>query len=523
MRSRFPLIIIAAMAALAALAVGLAAVAGADDDTDLPPLTAAELLARVAAHDEGPQAISGDIVWQNRLFGELPAFADEAFADADQSPLLSDGAGRLWAQGEQARFDAYTQAGDQVIVVDGAAGTAWVYDAVENTALLYELDAAHDGAAAGASGETEPALGPPATGSPAPQPPTPERVADMLAAAARFMTVEVTGESVVAGQDVYLLTMTPAATDTALGSIQAAIDGRTFVPLRVDVTARGAAEPTLSFGFERVSYAAVDDDVFAFSPPAGAEVERRTIDPDASEKGVRSDEDGGGDEPGAGDEPAAGDDDAGDEAGAHDEGAGSSREELRLEARRALLDLEQAAALVDFELRAAEGYTARTFRWAYVLDGGLPLDAAGFPLFGEMLGAMSGTGVTGSDAGDDGAIAGDGGASEGGDAGGDSPSETGAADSAVADPEAPGPAAVLLYGEGFGAIGLAQARTTTELSEALGELPALFELQRAGGSGARSLLTPLGGVVVWEQGGVTLVAFGIVRGQDLLEFVESVR
>ena len=364
MRSRLPLIIIAALAALAALAVGLVAVAGADDDTDLPPLTAAELLARVAAHEEGPQAISGDIVWTNRLFGELPAFADDAFADVTQSPLLSDGGGRLWAQDGRARFDAYTPAGDQVIVVDGAAGTAWVYDAVENTARLYEFDAALEGAAAGASGETEPALGPSATGSPAPQPPTPERVADMLAAAARFMAVEVTGESVVAGRAAYLLTMTPAAADTALGSIQAAIDGRTFVPLRVDVTARGAAEPTLSFGFERVSYAAVDDDVFAFSPPAGAEVERQTIEPEGSEPGVKTEE------PDAGDEPA--DDDAVTDVE-------SSRDEFRLEARRALLDLEQAAALVDFELRAAEGYTARAFRWAYVFDEGLPLDAARLP------------------------------------------------------------------------------------------------------------------------------------------------
>ncbi len=82
---------------------------------------------------------------------------------------------------------------------------------------------------------------------------------------------------------------------------------------------------------------------------------------------------------------------------------------------------------------------------------------------------------------------------------------------------------MLLYGEGFGAIGLAQSRTTPELREALGELPALFEPQAAGGSEARSLLTPLGGAVVWEQGGVTLVAFGVVPGQDLLEFVESVQ
>jgi outer membrane lipoprotein-sorting protein len=484
MRSRFPLIIIAALAALAALAVGLVAVAGADDDTDLPPLTAAELLARVAADDEGPQAISGDIAWTNRLFGEFPAFGDDAFAEATQSPLLRDGTGRLWAQGEQARFDAYSQAGDQVIVVDGAAGTAWVYDAVENTARLFEVEGGLEGATADASGETEPALGSPATG--APEPPTPARIADMLAAAARFMTVEVTGESVVAGQDAYLLTMTPAATDTALGSIQAAIDGRTFVPLRVDVNARGAAEPTLSFGFERVSYAAVDDDVFAFSPPAGAEVERQTIDPEGSGHGAKTDENGAGEGPSAGDEPGAG--------GDRGEGVEPRRDEVRLEARRALLDLEQAGALVDFELHAAEGYTARAFRWAYVFDGGLPLDAGGSPLFGELTGAMGG-----------------------GDAAGGSPPGTGA----VA-PET-GPAAVLLYGEGFGAIGLAETRTTADLREQLGRLPALFEPLPAGAAEARSLLTPLGGVVLWEEGGVTLVAFGIVPGQDLLEFVESVR
>jgi hypothetical protein len=37
------------------------------------------------------------------------------------------------------------------------------------------------------------------------------------------------------------------------------------------------------------------------------------------------------------------------------------------------------------------------------------------------------------------------------------------------------------------------------------------------------MLTPLGGVIVWEDGGVTLAAFGMVPGQDLIEFVGSVR
>ena len=157
MRSRLPLIVIALLAALAALAVALVAVAGADDDSELPPMTAADVLARTAAHEDVPSAISGDIVWANRLFGEVPAFGDGGLAEAGESPLLGDGSGRLWAQGERARFDAFTPSGDQVFVVDAAAGTAWVYDAVANAARLYEFDSAREGAAAAAESDAEPA------------------------------------------------------------------------------------------------------------------------------------------------------------------------------------------------------------------------------------------------------------------------------------------------------------------------------------------------------------------------------
>jgi outer membrane lipoprotein-sorting protein len=457
MRSRLSFMIIAAVLAVTALAVGLVAVAGAEDDADLPEMTASELLARMAAHDQEVRSVSGDIVWRNRLLGDLPVF-EGAFEDAGQSPFLRDGSGRFWAQDERVRFDAQTDAGDQLIVADGEAGTVWVYDSVENTAKLYRVEGAGDAAGGDA--------GPEAQKSPAA--PTPDRIAAMLQMAARFMTVEVTGQGVVAGQDAYLLSMTPAAEDTALGSVQAAVDGRTFMPLRVDVTARGGAEPVLTFGFERVSYGAIDDDVFAFTPPDGAQVERETIDPGEFKH---------------------------DKAGEDDGGAKPSGEEMGREARRALLGLDEARELVEFDLRAADGYEARAFRWAYVFEGGLPLDATGSPLFGDLL------------------RMGDPGDAEGG------PSS----DRDSAARAGSGPAAVLLYGEGFGAIGLAQTATTPELREQLRQLPAFFEPAPVAGGQARAILTPLGGVVVWEDEGVTLAAFGIVTGQDLTEFVESVR
>jgi outer membrane lipoprotein-sorting protein len=451
MRSRLSLIVLIAVAATAALAVALVAVAGAEEDTDLPPMSASEVLSRMASGEQAPDAVSGDIAWTNRLLGDLPMFREEFDDAASPSPLLRDGSGRVWAQDDRVRLESQSGRGDHIVVADGREGSVWVYDGAENTARLFEVE----GGTAARGDEV----------APSPTALTPEGINGMLQAAARFMTVEVTGQGVVAGQDAYILTMRPAAEDTALGTIEAAVDGRTFVPLRVEVTARGADDPVLSFGFERVSYAAVDDSLFTFSPPEGAQVERETIDPD----------------------------DFGHEKGA--DGERPSEQELRGQARRALLTLDQARELVDFDLRAAEGYEARAFRWAYVFDDGLPLDATGTPLFRGLLGA---------------------GAAPEGD--GESPAE--GAESR--DDAARGPAAVLLYGEGFGAVALAQTATTPEIREQLRELP-LVEPREVAGAQARVLLTPLGGVVVWEDDGVTLAAFGMVPGGDLLEFVETVR
>jgi uncharacterized protein GlcG (DUF336 family) len=82
---------------------------------------------------------------------------------------------------------------------------------------------------------------------------------------------------------------------------------------------------------------------------------------------------------------------------------------------------------------------------------------------------------------------------------------------------------VLLYGSGFGAIALAQTKTTPELEQQLEQLPALVGTVTVGGAPVRALITPLGGVYVWQRGGTTLVAGGMVPGADLEAFVSSVR
>ena len=103
--------------------------------------------------------------------------------------------------------------GDQVVVVDKAARTAWVYDYAQNTVKKVVVT--------GTAPAETPSPAPDATAL------TPAMITLYLQQAARFATVEVAGQTKVAGRDAYQLRMTPVATDTALGYVEAAVDGET--------------------------------------------------------------------------------------------------------------------------------------------------------------------------------------------------------------------------------------------------------------------------------------------------------
>jgi len=90
-------------------------------------------------------------------------------------------------------------------------------------------------------------------------------------------TVAISGQATVAGKPSYLLTMTPTSASTTVGSVRVAIDARTFVPLRVQVFARGDTTPALSAGFTSVSYGRLSDSLFTFTPPSGATVHEQAL------------------------------------------------------------------------------------------------------------------------------------------------------------------------------------------------------------------------------------------------------
>lgn len=449
MRSR--VLILAVLVVVAA--VTLVAVAAADRSEPLPTVTAPELLAAMAEAD-GPEAVSGDVAWRNGLFGDLAAASGMDHVPA-QSPLTSSGSGRIWVSDTGVRVESQGGGGDQVVVVNSGRRTAWVYDAAEDTAKKVTV-----------TGEA-----PAETASPAPDAAmlTPDAIALFLQQVSRLAAVEVAGQTVVAGRQAYQLRMTPAADDTALGSVEAAVDGETMLPLQLDVYARGGVEPVLRYGFTSVSYEAIDPDLFTFQPPAGTRVTSRTVDGDRvrRELGAHGD---------AGQEPT-----------------GEQKARAKKQVRRAFLAREQVRDLVPYELAWARGYDARAFRWGHVLSSAGPLTGSGMPLMGLLAQAA---GMT--------------------------PRGASPADLA----EKGGPASALLYGEGLGAIVLVQTETTPELKRQIAEARSASELLGSTSvNGAKALVvgTPLGGAIVWQQDGTTLVAAGMVPMSDLEAFAGFVR
>jgi outer membrane lipoprotein-sorting protein len=458
MRTKLTIYVVVAVLAVAGLVAGIVAVAGAGSSDPLPTVSAPDLLAKMAQQDQKATSMSGKVSWQNNLLGDLSALTGGNMGASAQLPLAANGSGRIWMSAGGVRIESQASGGDQTMVVNSAARDAWMYDYAANTAKHIVTTG------------TPPAGGG-STPTPSPSMVTPAAITSFLQRLAPQAAVAVTSQGVVAGREVYFLTMTPTAPDTALGSVQAAIDGQTYVPLQLQVTAKGGTSPVLQFGFTSVSYDAIAASTYAFTPPAGTTVTTKTVDLSKAAKG----HDG-----------AA--------QGQKAEPTKAQQTQMQNVLRSALLTIPEAQKLVPFQLASAQGYTARPFTWAAVVDNGSPLTALNQPVM-KLLDAtgMGGFGSAGPD--------------------------KGATSSATAPS---GPTAVLLYGKGLGTIALAETATTPALQKQLQQLPALVDKTSVNGATVRSLTTPLGGVFVWQQGDTTLVAAGMVPAADLQAFVSTV-
>jgi outer membrane lipoprotein-sorting protein len=232
-------------------------IAAAQGNPSLPPKTAAQLLAAVTQlqKSQNPPSLSGTVVESASL--GLPALPGAGSGTSPASLLSGSHTARVWFGDPQHVRLALLDTGSETDYIRNGADT-WQWSSAKNTAT-------HGRSTEKQSQKPEP--------KPSGTPLTPQQAADRaLAAVGKTTTVSVDPTGRVAGRDAYELVLSPKDNRSLIGQVRLALDGKTYVPLRVQVYARGANSPAAQIGFTSVTFTKPAAANFAFKPPSGAKV-----------------------------------------------------------------------------------------------------------------------------------------------------------------------------------------------------------------------------------------------------------
>ena len=260
-------------AAIAVVAVaGVAAVpALAASSSDLPSVTAQQLLAKVLASKA--QTFSGtvqatvDLGIPSQIASAIPsavAGSGGSSAQASQAQLaekqlvalVSGGTHtfQVAADGQDRQRVSSTDSGSAFTLVHNGS-SAWAYDAQGKSAT--HVTGLQSGAATGQDkGLTDPQ----------------QAATQALAALGSSTTVSVAGTSKVAGHSVYELSVKPKGSGSTIGEVRIAVDADNGLPLQVRVNPSDGSDSILNIGFSSVSFAAPAASTFDFTPPSGTKV-----------------------------------------------------------------------------------------------------------------------------------------------------------------------------------------------------------------------------------------------------------
>ena len=110
------------------------------------------------------------------------------------------------------------------------------------------------------------------------RPLTPQQAASKLLAAVGPTTkVTVAGSTVVAGRSAYQLVIAPRTSQSLVSQIVIAVDSKTYVPLQLQVFARGTSGAAFQVGFTSLTIGTPAASNFTFTPPAGAHVKTEKL------------------------------------------------------------------------------------------------------------------------------------------------------------------------------------------------------------------------------------------------------
>ncbi len=239
----------------------------------LPPRSPSQLL--VDIQQARVQGLSGTIV-QNAELGlpSLPGVGGSG--SSDMTSLLSGSHTlRLWYAGpDKVRLALLGTLGESDLIRNGT--DVWSWSSKDKTATHRTL----------------PLPDPDATGKLSEGLPlTPQLAADTaLAVLTPTTRVSTDGTAVVAGRSAYELVLQPKDAGSLVDSVRIAVDGKTYVPTRVQVFAKDKQDPALEVGFTSFDPTTPPESAFGFNPPPGTKVTEKST-PGSTEK--RSAHEGG--------------------------------------------------------------------------------------------------------------------------------------------------------------------------------------------------------------------------------------
>lgn len=247
------------LAATGAVMAG-ALISTAQASPALPARTPAQLLAAVAGHKGPLPALTGTVVESVSL--GLPSLPGTDNPTSVTSLLTGNHTVRVWYDSTRRfRLAVPGPMSESDLVVNG--GTAWYWQSSTNSVTRFALPAG-----------TGPAGHVPAPAMAL----TPQQAAQRaLAAVGPSTKVSVQSNVNVAGEAAYQLVLAPRSTSSLIGQVRIAVDATRYVPLRVQVFARGARNPAFQVGYTSISFVRPAATNFAYTPPPAAKVTKVTL------------------------------------------------------------------------------------------------------------------------------------------------------------------------------------------------------------------------------------------------------
>ena len=284
---------IPSIAVPAVIAAGAVAVPLQANAVDLPDLSANEVM--VLMQQSEVQSFSGTIVKvsdmglptlefssmvSEEMVAEMEEKMPEEFADfvpaviesniLTQAVELISGTHRIRVYNsgtDKLRAQILDPMSQRDLIVNG--DQFWIYDAKMATAVNGTIEMEQDPAK---QAEAEKAITDYAA-SVALDLTSPEAIADYLVSMiGDSSNLSVGTDHSVAGRTAYELILTPNVDGSLVERAKLSIDSETGMPLKVEVFSASQVDAAMSVGFESISFGAIDQSLFDFTPPAGTEV-----------------------------------------------------------------------------------------------------------------------------------------------------------------------------------------------------------------------------------------------------------